>query len=207
MSERGFIKQAGLEMTAIVVSVLLALFLNSWWQSREVKANHQKTLALLQNELVANRAETLEAIAYYKRVAPEILAVMPDGVTNEEAAAVMKNCCQIMSGGSSRTSHEMAVLTGLYADLDPEDAASIISAFVGQEDLRLASETMTAGIMTTVNTKDLNTFFDRYYIFTISITPSLEELLTLIDDALTTTERLTGKESDPPEETGEAEEP
>lgn len=190
MADNRLIQQAGLEMVAIVMSVLLALFLNNWWQDRQTETNHAKTLVLITGELSENRTDLVEAIDYYKSISPKVAAIMPDGVTQEEANEMMKECCELMSSGTGRTSHEMAIITGLYSALDPNISARIITAFVGQEDLKSITDTMTQGMMAAVDVNDPGDFFGRYYVFTMSITPSLEELLGITDEAIAAIEDL-----------------
>lgn len=190
MAEKNLIQQAGLEMVAIVVSVLLALYLNNWWMDRQTETGHKKTLTLIAAELDANRAELEDAIKYYSDVSPKITAVLVDGVTTEEAQEIMTWCCELMSSGSGRTAHEMAVITGLYAALDPGVAAAIIAPFVGQEDLKDISSALTFGLVTITDLNDPEEFFGRYYIFAMSITPSLQELLEVTNVAIAAVDEL-----------------
>lgn len=184
MANGKLVQQAGLEMVAIVTSVLLALFLNNWWQERETQSSHDKTLALIATELEANRVELEEAITYYKDISPKIAAVLIDGVTAEEANQVMTYCCELMSSGSGRTAHEMAIITGLYAALDPDIAAAIIAPFVGQEDLKDIMSSLTDGMVGAADLNNPEEFFKRYYIFAMTMTPSLEELRDLTSVAI-----------------------
>lgn len=188
MADKRLVQQAGLEMIAIVVSVLLALFLNNWWQDRQTQTSHHKTLTLILTELKANRTELKEGITYYSDIAPKIAAVLKDGVTIEEAQEVMTYCCQLMSAGSGRTAHEMAIITGLYAALDPDIAAAIIAPFVGQEDLKDIMSSLTDGMVGAADLNNPEQFFKRYYIFAMTMTPSLEELLGLTNAAIATVE-------------------
>ena len=188
MADRRLIQQAGLEMVAIVTSVLLALFLNSWWQDRQIQSSHDKTLTLIVTELKANRAELDEGITYYSDIAPKIAAVLKDGVTIEEAQEVMTYCCELMSAGSGRTAHAMATITGLYAAIDPDLAATIIAPFVGQEDLKDIMSSLTDGMVGAANLDNPEEFFKRYYIFAMTMTPSLAELRDLTDVAISAIE-------------------
>lgn len=177
MGNQRLIQQAGLEMMAIVISVLLALFLSNWWQDRQTSDGHAKTLNLLMAELEANRADQEETITYYKDIIPKVAAVMQDGVTAEEAQDIMTWCCELMSSGTARTAHEMAIITGLYASLEPGLAAAIIAPFVGQEDLRDITSAMTNSLMNAADVNDPTKFLRSYYIFAATMTPSIEELL------------------------------
>lgn len=188
MADKRLVQQAGLEMIAIVVSVLLALFLNNWWQDRQTQASHAKTLHLILTELTANRTEQEAAVKYYQDIAPKIATVLKDGVTDEEAQEVMTYCCELMSAGSGRTAHEMAIITGLYAALDPDIAAAIIAPFVGQEDLKDITAALTNSLMSTADLNDPERFFKSYYIFATTMAPSLEELLGLTTAAIATVE-------------------
>lgn len=190
MADRKLVQQAGLEMVAIVTSVLLALFLNNWWQERQTQSSHDKTLALIVTELKANSTELEEGITYYTDIAPKIAAVLKDGVTIEEAQEVMTWCCELMLSGSGRTAHEMAIITGLYAALDPDLAASIIAPFVGQEDLKDIMSSLTDGMVGAADLNNPEEFFKRYYIFAMTMTPSLEELRDLTNAAITAIEML-----------------
>jgi len=176
-------------MVAIVFSVMLALLLNDLWQDRRTEASHYKTLSLIEAELKSNRAELEEAIAYYNGISPKIAAVLQGGVTDEEAREVMTYCCELMSGGSGRTAHEMAIITGLYAWLEPNTSVVLIAPFVGQEDLNTVSQSLTSGLMNTDPT-DPGEFFSRYYIIATSLAPSFEELLELTNAAIASLEAL-----------------
>jgi hypothetical protein len=189
MADKKLYQQAGLEMIAIVFSVMLALLLNDLWQDRRTAASHEKTLSLIKVELNSNRAELEEAIAYYKEISPKISAVLQDGVTDEEAREVMTYCCELISGGSGRTAHEMAIITGLYAWLEPDTSVVLIAPFVGQEDLNIVSQGMTSGLMNSDMT-DPEEFFARYNIIAMSLAPSFEELLVLTNAAIDSLEAL-----------------
>lgn len=186
MGNQRLIQQAGLEMVAIIISVLLALFLSNWWQDRQTAESHTKTLNLLMVELEANKAEQEEAIAYYKDITPKVATVLEDGVTPEEMQEIMKFCCELMSTGSGRTAHEMAVITGLYASLEPDIAAAVITPFVGQEDLKEISFAMTNSLMNAADMNDPAKFLRSYYLFTSTMMPSIEELLGITNVAIKT---------------------
>lgn len=181
--------QIGLEMGAIVFSVLLALLLNDWWSDRKTDAQHQKTITLIKTELQANRDDLVEAITYYRDIAPKIEEAMKDGFTDEEVAAIMDVCCDLMSGGTGRTSHEMAIITGLYASLEPETAALIIAPFVGQEDLQPVIQSFSDALVAS-DMSDPSGLLMRYYVFAMSITPSLEELKGITDEAIAVIEGM-----------------
>ena len=189
MADKKLFQQAGLEMVAIVFSVMLALLLNDWWQDHRTEVAHRQTLILIEAELNTNRADLEEAIAYYQDIGSKIGAVLQDGVTDDEAREVMEYCCELMSGGTGRTAHEMAVITGLYSWLAPDVAATLFAPFVGQEDLKDFISAFTSGLMTTDPT-DADELFRRYYIFATSLKPSLEELLELTITAIAAIENL-----------------
>lgn len=184
MGNQRLIQQAVLEMVAIIISVLLALFLSNWWQERQIYDGHTKTLTLLTVELEANKAEQEEAIAYYKDIIPKVAGVLKDGVTDEEAQDIMTYCCELMSSGTGRTAHEMAVMTGLYASLEPSIAAAIIAPFVRQEDLKDITFAMTNSLMDAADTSDPGKFLRSYYMFAATMTPSIEELLDTTNAAI-----------------------
>ena len=114
---------------------------------------------------------------------------MKDGFTDEEVAAIMDVCCDLMSGGTGRTSHEMAIITGLYASLEPETAALIIAPFVGQEDLQPVIQSFSDALVAS-DMSDPSGLLMRYYVFAMSITPSLEELKGITDEAIAVIEGM-----------------
>lgn len=186
---KDLLQRAGVEGFAIVFSVLLALFLNNWWEQSKIDAGHFKTLNLIETELKANQDELQQAIAYYEDLAAKIQAALPEGVTEEEAAALMEICCQLDSGGSHLTAHETAVLTGFYAWLEPSSATTIMSPFVGQKNVNEAAMVLT-NIILNVDPNDLTDFFQRYLILSTSLAPSLKEVLEETDKGLAEVARL-----------------
>ncbi|TNE56925.1 MAG: hypothetical protein EP340_10380 [Alphaproteobacteria bacterium] len=180
---KDLLQRVGLETFAIVFSVLLALFLNSWWAQSKVDAGHYKTLDLIEAEMKANQVELEAAIAYYDDVIKRIQAALPDGITEEEARRLMENCCQLEAGGSHLTAHETAVLTGFYAWLEPSSASAIMSPFVGQKEVNDAAMVLT-NVILNVDPEDLTGFFQRYLILSTSLRPSIQDLLAQTNSGL-----------------------
>lgn len=60
-----FVADALRDLIVVVVSILAALWLESWWQDRQSRAEETLLLAGLRTEFVANRAQLVEKIAVW----------------------------------------------------------------------------------------------------------------------------------------------
>ncbi len=165
-----------MEAIAIVMSVLFALFLNDWWQDRDTRQSHKKTLILIQNELVANKEELTIAIDYYDRITPRIQKCLNSDPNAEHPNEIMKECCEFKDGGGVRTAHETAMLTGLYSYLESDSSAKIVSSYLGYAEMRPFFDASLFAIMTSDVTKP-EEILSRFLVFSLSVRPSLSELL------------------------------
>lgn len=89
-------KFAIFEITAIVFSVLLALFLSELWQTREESAGHRKTLELVLTELNSNHSDMKESTAYYNKMADALQPILARDEVIAEDITGIEGCCTIM---------------------------------------------------------------------------------------------------------------
>lgn len=64
--------QLSIEATAIVLSVLLALAVNQWWQARSDRALVERVLDTIASEIAENRPRVSRALAYHDSLIAEI---------------------------------------------------------------------------------------------------------------------------------------
>lgn len=59
-------RRLGVEMFAIVASVLLALTVNEWWEGREDRQRAREAVIQFRSELRRNRSEVADALEYHR---------------------------------------------------------------------------------------------------------------------------------------------
>jgi len=63
--EQYFLKDALRDLVVVVVGILAALYLESWWQDRQDRAEEAQLLSGLREEFIANRAQLEQHLAHW----------------------------------------------------------------------------------------------------------------------------------------------
>jgi type II secretory pathway pseudopilin PulG len=63
--EQYFLKDALRDLVVVVVGILAALYLESWWQDRQDRAEEAQLLSGLREEFIANRAQLQQNLAFW----------------------------------------------------------------------------------------------------------------------------------------------
>lgn len=106
------------EITIVVVGVLIALALNSWWQTRQEAQAEQRLLIALLDEFSANQGRLTEILAFHedlKATARTLLAVsanLPGDLTADSVDALLAN----VTWWASYTTLESTVLDAAVQD-------------------------------------------------------------------------------------------
>jgi len=67
--EQNFLKDAIRDLVVVVVGILAALYLESWWQDRQDRAEEASLLDGLRTEFVANKTQLAEMMAVWDEIA------------------------------------------------------------------------------------------------------------------------------------------
>lgn len=138
MSERSSIpwRRLGVEMFAIVASVLLALAANEWWEGREDRRRAREAVVQFRTEIRQNRSTVAEALEYHRsmheRVSGIVSRVQAGGEYDpqEEGPPLTRGFHPpVLRGTAWRT----AATTGALQELEYATVTRVSDAYTMQE--------------------------------------------------------------------------
>jgi len=154
--EQYFLKDALRDLVVVVVGILAALYLESWWQDRQDRAEEVQLLTGLRDELVSNKAHLVEVMSNWSSVAEsaeraiDLMGKPADEVEPESVVRTFRSTMGIrffdprigqmsslVSSGklglieSPRLRAKIADWPSLVEDLDIERQASIYTLMEG----------------------------------------------------------------------------
>ena len=128
------------ESTLIVFSVLFALVLNEWRQSRAERAGVEQAAAAIRAELQENRELVQEALQYHTRLADSFTASMQSGAETPDPTVMDHGL--LHPGRVLQTAWRSAQSTGAASAMDYETVLKLSRVYAVQEEYEGLSRAM-----------------------------------------------------------------